>query len=458
MHLLSESYAPRLLFITTFLFVVFLIQKIIISHYLYSGQSIFDLGFGFGGYISSLIDSGRFQQCITSDLCNYASRMPGIPIILSFFSVFSESQLDVAIIKSTVFSIISFVGMLQIVKIFGHSALRIYFISYLIFILMLPVAKHSASIIYEEAYFVELLLPWSILNLYLMKFFLDPDKFRGNIVIIIFSILILSIYFFLVKSSMILLILWAIILFIASVVKANVNSMLCLLVIFSLSPIFMWGVHNHEKSDNFRIMSSWDGENFFKGNNLISLQIYPDISLDRVTDSVTFELGDGSIVTSPGFPDRAQFSNEWDWNDYYRDEGLRWIAENPYSFFKFTGKKFYNFFLSVQMTPYSVSASVFDYDRRSKGLYDSLVSLWMVFGRAMSAFTILALCYYAYKKRSSSLVPLIGLVGPLILYSAPFIVGLNYERHITPFFILLLPIFISFFEAFYNGYFAARKF
>src|SRR3954454_20992951 len=80
-----------------------------------SGSQIFQTGFGFGDYVQNLRTDGTFRACATvpykscgAPACNYATRMPGLPILYTGLSwLVGTSSVAVALAKCTLTALLS---------------------------------------------------------------------------------------------------------------------------------------------------------------------------------------------------------------------------------------------------------------------------------------------------------------------------------------------------------------
>lgn len=438
----------NIIYFIFFLMLIFLVQKIILARFLYDSAAIETLGFGMGGYVEALKAGNGFKNCDALNMCNYSSRMPGVPLVIYMFSLFSDSQIGISILKSIVFSAICLVIFIFIKTNDGSNQinvkiLTVYLGTYLVMVLMPTLAKHSAAIIYEEAYFIELLIPWIVINSIIIegiikKNALNFDKLNSLNMLLSFS-------FFMIKSSMIVLFLWAILLFIVvwflrPTTSVRKHSLLMLSVCIFISSI--WVVHNFNSGGGIKLMSSWDGENLFRGNNAVSAKIYPDISLDRLTDSNSVILRNGNEVLFSMFPSRKDFENEWEWNSYYKSKSLQWVKEDFISWGRFQGSKAFNFFLSLRMTPFSVDTDARISERNFQQLaYDNLVILWLLTGRIFFFSSIFLIVRDASSHGVKTYTQSIILLIPTFLYAIPYILGVNYERHISPFLLMYVALF-----------------
>ena len=427
---------------------IFLCQKLLLATFLYDTSNIIDLGFGMGGYVEGLKNDLIFQNCNAVNLCNYSSRMPGVPIIIFLFTFFSDTQIGVSIVKSISYSLICFLILLLILKenfgdMFKINILQTYLGTYFVMIMMLPLSKHSTSIIYEEGYFFELLIPWIVINSILIRRITHNELFNFDKLNSLN--LLLGFMFFMIKSSMIVLFFWStLLLFIICRIKSKniLGKFSISSLIFCFFVTFLWIAHNFNSGGGLKIMSSWDGENLFRGNNSVSAKIYPDISLDRLTDTEKVTLRSGEVVEFTTFPHRKEFENEWEWSSYYKNKSFEWFKEDHAAWVNFMLTKSFNFFLSMEMTPYTVDNDAKD-NKRSlhQKIYYNLIILWLFVGRLLffiSNFLILREIYKFGLKNSSWLIMLLI---PSALYTIPYIIGINYERHISPFLLMYVVFF-----------------
>jgi hypothetical protein len=92
----------------------------------------------------------------------------------------------------------------------------------------------------------------------------------------------------------------------------------------SLAPIALlavaisaWTIRNGLVSGRFWPGTSWDGRNFWKGNNAFVAEYYPERSLDAVADEQS--------LYAP-----RNVRGEWARSDYARDQGLAFVRAHPW--------------------------------------------------------------------------------------------------------------------------------
>ncbi len=426
----------------------FLFLKIIASYYYYftNELDIFNLSNVFGGYIKSLYLDQEFKSCIEDnqftifkgDLvsCSYSTRMPVLPYLYFLFTFFSTEYFTIAILKNILLSLI----FLLLLRIFYKKFILInqktfYVINFLLlFIFISPsIIKHSSNISYEEGIILELLMLWSLFFLICVYFISKNLVLKNEYTPIVVITLSTVIYF--TKASMLLCLILSIILSLFWLQKKQ-NYKIIITILISCSLVLSWGYRNLKTSNSYNIGSSINWVLGYYGLNNTALKIYPEIALDQIFFAESFKLKNNEIITNNDNVG-VTFENEWIKNEYYKDKSLKWINENPTKFIKLSLKKFYNFFIYLKKTPYSVGPDVnLEYDKNS--FQQFVVFIWLLFGRLSTL--ILMLMIYKKWKNEKFLCSFIILMS--CAYAAPYLIGFNYERHITPF--IVMTIFSNF--------------
>jgi hypothetical protein len=196
-----------------------------------------------------------------------------------------------------------------------------------------------------------------------------------------------------------------------------------------------WGARNLVASGRFSVGTSYEGVNLFRGWNPHTARLYPEVSLDRLMDSPTVELADGSVVHLRPEPLLAAFDDEWAWNDYYRARAVRWARENPRGGLAVTGEKLWVFFATVRAYPVSRDA-VFT-PREFPGWTQRAGEGWMALGRLAQLGIVVILLVLWRGSPDRCWLPWIP-AALLAAYAFPYIVGYAYQRHVTPWMCLLL--------------------
>jgi hypothetical protein len=416
----------------------FAVAKIIASFYYFSpSDSIFDLSFGFGPYVESLYKSGTFESC-SNGICNHATRMPLMPALFALIGQLSTNLLAAALFKNLILSLIVFVSFRSLLRqqsIINPGAAAIWSIVCLGLSLALPVIKHAAYVHYEEGFLVELMFLWTISLLMAVQFLVRNDTVGANCSIVILC-LMLAVAAFFIKSSMLFVLVTSLVialLWSAKFRDLRVLSALCLCIIAVLA----WGVRNKVVTDRFSVMTSWDGPNAYRGWSEEGFMLYPDVVLDRMFDSEIAYKADGETVAIKSKPGCEQFANEWACNDYYKSLASDWLVTHPSEALQFSLRKLYLFFVTIKKTPYTYTN-----DARSASdvsqLETVVTSAWLLIGRIFEV-VMLGLMFLLWRKRSTSARALVlGVAAVNIAYASPFLIGFNYERHVTVYLVLVI--------------------
>ena len=434
-----NSYKFSLIVIFFFLFL-----KIVSSYYYYFDYefNIFNLSNVFGGYINSLYLDQDFKSCISDNQftifnngkisCSYATRMPVLPYLYFIFTFVSKEYFFIAILKNILISLL-FIYCLKIFykKFIQKSPNTFYLINFFLLIIFVSpsVIKHASNISYEEGIILELLILWSLFFL-LCSYFFTKNFTEKNESIPIMTILLSTIIYF-TKASMLLCLILSIGISLFWFYKKK-NYKIILTIIISFSLILSWGYRNYKVSNSFNIGSSINWVLGYYGLNNTALEIYPEIALDQIFFAKNFKLKNNKTIKNQDNIN-LKFKNEWNKNNYYKKKSLEWIKDNPLNFVKLTTMKFYNFFIYPKKTPYSVGPIVNE-EYKKYSFQQIVVFIWLLFGR----LSTLLLLFLIYKKWQNEKVLCLSIVLMCGAYAAPYLIGFNYERHITPFIIMTI--------------------
>jgi hypothetical protein len=405
-----------------------------------SGSHIFEMGFGFGDYIRNLWADGAFRSCSTppfascgSDLCNYSTRMPGLPLLyVALAKVVGTQSVAVAFAKCTV-SAILFAGFLfALARDTKVSILAVV----LLFALYLgpQTLKHGASLEYEEGLLVDLGLCLAIAVTYLVRPTLVGPRTRQNSMAIAAILLATAMYFVKTTALITLVVVIALVLW-SPQVRAITKGFALLCV---AAPFALWIAHNAASSGAVHLSSSWNGENLYRGSSSEGLALYPQISLDRLFDSTQARLGDGTVVPLGNLEKGRCFADEWAWNTYYSRQARAWTEQHPAAALQFLAKKIWVTLFELRHTPYGTSATGEESEYAPAVRLAMLV--WMGFARLVLLTLVILLI------RELKLGDVRQSAWELALLAAgwvPFLLVFSYQRHIVPLLVMAGMVLVS---------------
>jgi hypothetical protein len=417
-------------------FALFLIGQIAaVLSFIPHHANIFDLGFGFGGYIRSLTQHGQFAACIGAT-CPKALRMPLLPLFYSAISFITTDQRTIALIKVVLLAAILlswFLYLLQMHRSLSRHATQAWSVIGLLLALSPAVAKHASALSYEEGVLLEVLLLWTYS--YLLLILIDRnEEWSGRGRSLAIATIALATIAHLAKSSMALvLLLSAIVTLLIAIRRRDLSVALALGLCVSV--VAGWGIRNKVATGHFSIMSSWDGDHLFRGWNSDSVRLYPDVNLDRIFDSKVAYLADGTMVNIQWRLPPNPFLTEWEWDAYFRSLARIWVETHPVAALRFAARKLYVFAATIRKTPYTYTNDARGSLRPSLELY--LTDAWLFVGRCLEVLLLAMICTL-WRTRDATLRYLAGgALAACVAYAAPYLIGFSYERHVTVFLVMV---------------------
>ncbi len=410
--------------VASFIGCMAILKLIAVFIYVPASASIFDLGFSFDPYVRSLYEGRGFVSCIEQG-CDHSSRMPGIPYFLYALSSFTTSLRVADLIKVVLLSGLVYLACRGLPERLTaqkplHWALYLGLAAFIVFAPNL--IKHAASAHYEEGYNLEIL---AIAAIGMLTLLISAPKeakaWRYAMPIIAAS----AAYLF--KSSMIMV--WlAVALVVVFTAIASGRRLLGLgLVALALAAPVSWFAHNYATGNRLSVMSSYDGENMFRGWNARTLAVYPHCSLDILFARIGVCMG--KPIDLPEEKGREGFASEWAWNDDYKKRAMDWIVQHPAEAVKTLGVKFYTVLLSPRLSPYRLTDGV---SEKARKLPEEIFgTIWLSIGRVLE---ILALATGLYLiVRGDAQARRVGTASLMIIagYAAPYVLGYGYERHFS---------------------------
>lgn len=398
-----------------------------------TGESIYHISFGFGAYVEGILVDGRYQGCVDG-ICTSAARMPAQPLFFAAIGVVSTSLMIAALVKAILLSTLVIWSFRYLLRLqVGSDRLKtgVWFFVGGVLVLSPVVLKHIVTVHYEEAFLIEILFVWAFAFLVALRQLASGAAERNNGVVVLAVTLSSLAYLF--KSSMILVFALTLLLALCWWLRGHSRAVLVTAVV-SLAPMAAWGIHNQVATDHFSVMTSFDGQNSYRGLNSEGRRMYPELYLDRLFDSDAVYTPDGEEIELPTLPDRSEFSDEWSYDQHFRAEAMDWLKANPGEAAQFTLKKAWNYFGAIHKTPYTYDADARDLPT---SIGDQVTMAWLLLGRLIW-LGMLALLVLLWRTRDRAARWLcLGVVGINATYSGPYLVGFNYERHVTTYLVIV---------------------
>ena len=120
-------------------------------------------------------------------------------------------------------------------------------------------------------------------------------------------------------------------------------------------------------------------------------------------------------------------------NQYYKEKTILWIKENPKIFAKYIIKKIYNFLIYIKKTPLSIGPDVHK-EYFKNPIQEITILFWLLIGR----FFTLVLAYLIMKNWNKKKFLCSFIILMNLAYAIPYLLAFSYERHVTPFLIMVI--------------------
>lgn len=351
-------------------------------------RSVFDINYGFGGAVRAILVEHRYGMRAEGGYWAYAYRMPLIPAFLSLLTWLLHSFKAVFLVKDALCALVVLFVIIRL----ALSPLRAVCLAASIYLLPLH-ASNMSQIDTEEAYLFSF-----IIALAALLFTRECSDYIGV------SLLVAAIY--LTKSSMLLVCVAAVALVIFQDLVAkrlHLRSIMPSVTLFMA--ICLWGGFIYHYTGVFAFganASSWNGWNFYKGNNALAVQYYPRINLDLL---------DTNRSLNP--PNTVHISNEWDMHKWQLQMGKQFIKSHPQDVIAMDIKKIKVLLYDVGETP------------RQAALAKHPIVATLIVDHLVFAFAIgLAL----YRRDMASLAFGVIVTSCVLPYFASFL----YQRHLLP--------------------------
>ncbi|MCA0405001.1 MAG: hypothetical protein LCH39_02470 [Proteobacteria bacterium] len=406
--------------------VVLVLKLVSVTLYVPASRSLFDLGFSFDPYVKALVEGKGFVGCEDFG-CHRSSRMPAVPYFLAFMAQFTQSYKVVAYIKVLLLSGMSFFAIRAFARAFRPSTPVAVGLAALITLVLMfspSMTKHMGALHYEEGYLIEIVAATTLLTLALLV--RGPAGFSLPVAI---GAVLLAALGYLIKSSQVLVLVTVSVIAISLALMAARRGAALLLLALAVAAPAGWLTHNYTTAKRITVMSSYDGENMFRGWNANTLKLYPQCGLDVLfTDLNRCQ---GKVLDLPHEISRGGFKDEWSWNDAYKARALDWIKANPGEALKTFAVKFVTVTAWPRLVPHVLEDDTTRQERYRGTAEELLAGAWIVVGRLIEFFGLgLALVMIA---KGDGRARAIGAASLMMCacYAAPYILGFGVERHFS---------------------------
>jgi hypothetical protein len=376
------------------------------------GQSIRDLGFGYGVLISALEDSGEYRVppgVHYPGVAFSAHRLPFIPyFLIALKDVAGDDLRWVALAKCLLFGGL-LVSAVALVLRTARAPLWAVLLLLGVGLTMPRWALNVFEVGLEEGYNI------TALTLLFALLWFDDSVGRARVawLLTVGSLLVLLLF---LKSSMIY---WCLAVpLLVGLRRRDWREAVGLFLMVGAG-LYALAAFNARHSGRFTTGSSWEGWNLYKGNCVDTATTYPRYSLD-ILDY------EGKVVADRPLRD------EWDHNAYFRQRALEFIRAHPGEFFANAVRKAWVFYGEVRATGLAQRGE----SRYARPEY-LLQMPWMLVFRVMlwaAIFLALQALWRTRREywRSEAFLVALAYLAFLALYSAFHVIGFAYERHVMP--------------------------
>ena len=376
------------------------------------GQSIRDLGFGYGVLISAMEDSGEYRVppgVHYPGVAFSAHRLPFIPyFLIALKDVAGDDLRWVALAKCLLFGGL-LVSAVALVLRTARAPLWAVLLLLGVGLTMPRWALNVFEVGLEEGYNI------TALTLLFALLWFDDSVGRARVawLLTVGSLLVLLLF---LKSSMIY---WCLAVpLLVGLRRRDWREAVGLFLMVGAG-LYALAAFNARHSGRFTTGSSWEGWNLYKGNCVDTATTYPRYSLD-ILDY------EGKVVADRPLRD------EWDHNAYFRQRALEFIRAHPGEFFANAVRKAWVFYGEVRATGLAQRGE----SRYARPEY-LLQMPWMLVFRVMlwaAIFLALQALWRTRREywRSEAFLVALAYLAFLALYSAFHVIGFAYERHVMP--------------------------
>lgn len=404
-----------------------LLQLVAVALYNKADRSILDLGFSFDPYVKSLFDGKGYVGCEDFG-CHYSSRMPGLPYFVYALGFLTLKYKVAAYLKVLLLGLCTWLAARVLAREITLPTPLAFAFSLLVvgFLVFAPnLTKHMSVLHYEEGYLVGIIAVLVMLTLALLL--RGPGRFSAGIAAAAVGVAALS---YLIKSSQVVVLFAVVVITVWLALAAGRRAVAAGLVALALIAPAGWTAHNLATGNRLSFMSSYDGENFFRGFSQHTLTVYPECGLDVLFTPM--DLCQGKKLNLPHEISRFGYKNEWDWNDAYKARAMAFIKENPGLALKTFAVKFLTVTAWPRLVPYVLEDET-GKERWRKPAEEIGGAAWLTLGRLIEFFGLgLAVMLLIRGDGRARAIAASGLFLAAS-YAAPYIMGFGVERHFSIF-------------------------
>lgn len=376
------------------------------------GQSVRDLGFGYGVLISAIEDTGAYRVPAGvhyPGVAFSAHRLPFIPyFLIALQDTLGDDLRWVGLAKCLLFGGL-LVAAFSLVLRTARAPLWVVLLLLGVGLTMPRWALNVFEVGLEEGYNIP-----ALTLLFALLWFADsPARARLAWVLTVGGLLVLLLF---LKSSMVY---WCLAVpALVGLRQRDWRTAGGLLLMVSVG-LYALAAFNARHSGRFTIGSSWEGWSLYKGNCADTASLYPPYSLD-ILDY------EGKVLA-----DRP-LRNEWDHNAYFKQRAVDFIRTHPREFLELAVRKAWIFYGDIRASglPQRGESRYArpEYLLQIPWMLAFRVLLWAAIGLALQ--TLWSARWAPW--RSDPAMVAGAYLAFLALYSAFHVVGFAYERHVMP--------------------------
>jgi hypothetical protein len=361
--------------------------------------SLFTMEYGFGPVIQGIVQN--HSTCVigrSHAWCSYATRMPLIPLLGAISYAVTPGLRSFLLAKNVVFWTLWIYSIYRLGE-RCHVANRWIILTVWLMILA-PYSLTIGSRLDIEEGFLSILLVLLFVLLLTLRTLWDY---------VAVGLVIGAIY--LTKSSMLLVCVVSMAWVCVVSWKAHRRALFVPLLFFAAA-VYGWGAYIQHLTGVFAVganASSWNGWNFYKGNNPWSSALYPRVSLDILDHSA---YANGLLTSAPA-------ANEWDLNRQQFALGQDFVHTHGVSVLKMDLTKAFVACCDIKEAPELIQG----HDRRAIEI-SNLVS------HLMLGIVLIMAIKNIVERKISKVEILFCLL--LAAYLLPYAVGFLYMRHMVP--------------------------